>query len=274
MVIVRSLSITALSLLVAVNAVAKQKGFSAVVNTEPSTHTKQLAPVFDSLKVEGTLVIQRLGSKELTIHAPNRAVRPFSPASTFKIPNTLIGLEYKVVTSPTSVFKWDKQQRWLDTWNQDHTLQSAYKVSCVWCYQHLARQLNLTTYKTELAKLQYGNQNPGSQIDQFWLNGDLTISALEQVEFLIRLIENRLPYQTHLQNLTKEIMLERVESNYKIYAKTGWAAGDINVGWYVGYIETVEGIWVFAMNMDLSDIQKAPLRKQVVMQALSRLKII
>jgi len=257
MVIVRSLSITALSLLVAVNAVAKQKGFSAVVNTEPSTHTKQLAPVFDSLKVEGTLVIQRLGSKELTIHAPNRAVRPFSPASTFKIPNTLIGLEYKVVTSPTSVFKWDKQQRWLDTWNQDHTLQSAYKVSCVWC-----------------SKLQYGNQNPGSQIDQFWLNGDLTISALEQVEFLIRLIENRLPYQTHLQNLTKEIMLERVESNYKIYAKTGWAAGDINVGWYVGYIETVEGIWVFAMNMDLSDIQKAPLRKQVVMQALSRLKII
>lgn len=61
----------------------------------------------------------------------------FSPASTFKIPNTLIALNEGVVTKD-SVIVWDKKIREYESWNKDQTLLTAFKSSCVWCYQEFA----------------------------------------------------------------------------------------------------------------------------------------
>ena len=219
-------------------------------------------------------MLQKYGTEQQTIYRPQRAKQAYSPASTFKIPNTLIALKYGLVNSPDSVFKWDGQKRWLDIWNQDQTLRSAYQVSCVWCYQSLARKLGSKIYKKELTALNYGNHQLGNQIDQFWLDGSLSISALQQVGFLIRLIDKDLPFTIESQRMTKQIMREDRQGEYGLYAKSGWAAGEINIGWYVGYVEASTGVWVFAMNMDLQDPKRAPLRQKVVMQALSELGII
>ena len=58
------------------------------------------------------------------------------PASTFKIPNSIIALETGVVEDPDKdVFKWDGVTRSFEPWNKDHTLRSAIAVSAVPVYQ-------------------------------------------------------------------------------------------------------------------------------------------
>ena len=56
------------------------------------------------------------------------------PASTFKIPNTLIALEEGVIKDQFEVIKWDGVVRQYAPWNADQTLATAFSRSCVWCY--------------------------------------------------------------------------------------------------------------------------------------------
>ena len=129
------------------------------------------------------------------MHNEKRAKQQLSPASTFKILNTLIALDVGVVTSKDSVFQWDGTKRGLDAWNKDQTLQSAFKVSCVWCYQEIARNVGESRYRSALMDANYGNQRIGDQVDQFWLNGELQVSALEQINFLSRLVSDSGPFR-------------------------------------------------------------------------------
>jgi len=129
------------------------------------------------------------------VHNKKRAKQQLSPASTFKILNTLIALDVGVVTSKDSVFQWDGTKRGLDAWNKDQTLQSAFKVSCVWCYQEIARNVGESRYRSALMDANYGNQRIGDQVDQFWLNGELQVSALEQINFLSRLVSDSVPFR-------------------------------------------------------------------------------
>ena len=72
-----------------------------------------------------------------------RCQQGFLPASTFKIINTLIGLETGVISDSTYELKWDGKKRFVPAWNYDHTLVSAFRVSAVWYYQELARRVGL-----------------------------------------------------------------------------------------------------------------------------------
>ena len=51
---------------------------------------KEVEEVFKKYKVEGTIVIESLNTKKIYIYNDKRAKNLYSPASTFKIPNTLI----------------------------------------------------------------------------------------------------------------------------------------------------------------------------------------
>ena len=65
----------------------------------------------------------------------------FIPASTFKIPNTLIILEEGLIKNQFEIIKWDGKEREYAPWNKDQTLKSAFQHSCVWCYQRYAKQV-------------------------------------------------------------------------------------------------------------------------------------
>ena len=54
-----------------------------------------------------------------------RCEKRFCPASTFKIPNSIIGLETGAI-DPDEKFKWDGKQRAIPSWNQDHGQQVHY----------------------------------------------------------------------------------------------------------------------------------------------------
>jgi beta-lactamase class D len=229
--------------------------------------------LFRSHDIVATFAVASADGQVESVYNPERAAERFAAASTFKIPNTLIALDAGVVTSRDSTFTWDGRDRGLPFWNRDHTLASAIRFSCVWCYQEMARQVGREKYAEELARMDYGNQFLGDTPDRFWLNGDLKISALEQIRFLRKLFNDELPYRREHVDLLKEIMLVEEGEGYRIHAKTGWTGAAVTpqVGWYVGFMEAGAKTWLFAMNMQVDREADLPLRIEITKEALQTL---
>jgi len=66
-----------------------------------------VAEVFQAENVIGTLVVATANGAPVYVLNEERSRVQFSPASTFKVPNTLIALDAGVVTSRDSSFTWD-----------------------------------------------------------------------------------------------------------------------------------------------------------------------
>lgn len=140
----------------------------------------QLAELFKREGVSGTFVVHDLAADTYTVHDRNRALTRYVPASTFKIPNSLIGLSLGVVSSVDEVLPYGGKPARRPEWAQDMPLREAIKVSNVPVYQGLARRIGLERMRRALQQLDYGNTDPGSTVDTFWLDGPLKISAFEQ----------------------------------------------------------------------------------------------
>lgn len=236
---------------------------------------QQLNALFTEAKVNGSLVITTLDGDERYVHDPQRAAKRYWPASTFKVPNTLIALDAGVVDNADSPIKWNGQKTGRKAWDQDQTLASAFVRSCVWCYQRFARQVGDSAYRQYLSSIDYGNKHTGKDVDRFWLEGDLAISIDEQIDFLGRLYRQQLPFKAEHYAVLKQIMLVEQTVDYKLYAKTGWAQppeGDH--GWYVGYVERGNAVWLFAMNIDIHSYEDAKKRVALTRQALAAKGII
>jgi len=205
------------------------------------------------------------------------------PYSTFKIPHTLIALETGAVKSVDERFEWDQKQYpaqdfWPETWKQSHTLASAFKHSAVWYYKALVPRIKPAEYKKWLAKFHYGNQTftPGS--NEFWLNNELQISPLEQVEFIACLLKNRCGVKAGTFSAFESTALQETKGGFSLYAKTGAGPVDPNnnngafTGWYVGYIKGDGGqpVAAFALYMEAESFAALKdLRKQLSLMLLA-----
>lgn len=234
----------------------------------------QLANIFKNKHIDGTIVIESFNKKKIYVYNEERGKTPLSPASTFKIPHTLIALNEGVVDS-NSLLIWDKIDKGMETWNQNQTLQSAFKLSCVWCYKEFALKIGSEKYKSYLEKLDYGNRYIGDNVSDFWLDGSLKITAFEQIKFLKKLYKNDLPFKVKDINTLKQIMIEEENKNFTLRAKTGWSTRfESESGWYIGYIETKDDVWFFATNLITHGENDLPLRKVITMEALKSKGII
>ena len=59
--------------------------------------------------------------------------------------------------------------------------------------------------------------------------------------------------------------------NYVVRAKTGWEG---KYGWYVGYVETKNDVWFFALNIDTKTKEDLAKRKALTLEALKTKGII
>jgi beta-lactamase class D len=204
---------------------------------------------------------------------PERVAERFVPASTSKIPHTLIALETGYAKSPEEFFAWDGVERAFDAWNRDHSLATAYAASAIWVYQRIAHDLGSGTMGRWLERFDYGNHDVGGTADltSYWLDGPLMISAREQVAFLTKLATNDLPLKPQTLADGRRIMRADGGDGWTLYAKTGWGQrpGAADVGWYVGWVEREPGsAWVFALNLDMPDeaarAKRIPLTRAVL----------
>jgi beta-lactamase class D len=98
-----------------------------------------------------------------------------------------------------------------------------------------------------LKKFDYGNQQIGDSIHQFWLNGNLQISPFEQLTFLYNLKSKKLGIREEIYDQLKKIMFVETIGGASIYAKTGWGFdGKKDIGWYVGYVEKNNNTYLFS----------------------------
>ena len=212
------------------------------------------AQFFQRAGVGGTIVIvdQRAGKDAHLVYGAERARTRFIPASTFKIPHALFALDAGIVRDEFQVFRWDGTKRDIESWNRDQDLRSSMRNSTVWVYQQFARELGEERERAYLRKISYGNADPSGGVDQFWLSGNLRISAEEQAAFLQRLHRNSLPFRIEHQRLVKDVMIVEAGRTWILRAKTGWAArAKPQVGWWVGWVEQPDGPVFFAINIDM-----------------------
>lgn len=214
----------------------------------------ELGQGFQALGTRGVIAIYDDQARRWTVSDPARAYRAYSPASTFKIPNTLIALETGVALDEAQVFKWDGKKRWNEDWNQDQTLQTAFRFSAVWVYQEIARRVGAEGLQSRLWAWRYGNAVAGPKHDSFWLDGSVRITALEQIDFLRRFAEHRLPISERTETLGRRVFLRDETPAWQLFAKTGWdGSGPVDLGWFVGWTERKAraGRCFFALNMDM-----------------------
>ncbi|MBL4669253.1 MAG: class D beta-lactamase [Flavobacteriales bacterium] len=240
---------------------------------------EEMQGIIDSANLNGAILIYDL--QEDTYYANNYdwCNEGKLPASTFKIINTIIGLECNVIESDSTIFKWDGKKQWSKNWEQDLVLNDAFHYSCVPCYQGVARQVGVKQMNKYITKLAYGTMLiDSSNLDLFWLEGESKINQFEQIDFLKRFYQTELPITNRTHQIMKKLMVIETTDAYTISGKTGWAMRNGNDnGWFVGYIETKDKVYLFATNVEPKkdfDINTfAKVRKEVTYKAFQLLNI-
>ncbi|HEY5373574.1 MAG TPA: penicillin-binding transpeptidase domain-containing protein [Polyangiaceae bacterium] len=258
--------------------------------TTTSTTTMTQAPTPDAIAttlpaavrlfadehVTGAMALFDTRDGKLLCSDPSKCDAGYVPASTFKIANTIIALETGVVSDAESPLPWDGQEYQNPDWNRDHTLRSAVQVSCVPCFQGIARKVGEARMHDWVNRLGYGNRDSSGRIDFFWLGGALRISPFQQIDFLRRLDGGKLPIQEHTLDVVRDVLTLDVGPEHVLRGKTGSAGppeAPTEVGWFVGFVELGERRVFFATVLDghSPDVDLKPVRRRVTERVLREL---
>ncbi|TRX62597.1 class D beta-lactamase [Fulvivirga sp. M361] len=214
--------------------------------------TPEFQSLIDSAHLEGTILIYDLQQDLYYSNDYKWAGKGHLPASTFKIVNSIIGLETGILEDDSTLFKWNGEKRALENWEQDLILRDAFHYSCVPCYQEVARKIGEKRMNEYLDKLDYGDIKIDSgNIDVFWLEGESRINPFQQIDFLKRFSMSELPISERTEGIMKQMMVMEANEKYVLRGKTGWSVRNgNNNGWFVGYVETTDGVYFFAVNVE------------------------
>lgn len=240
-----------------------------------SNASPELGAIFEDAEVTGTFVLYDVKADSFVVHNQARAKERFVPASTFKIPNSLIGLSVGAVESVDEVLPYGGRPQPFDIWEEDMALREAITLSNVPIYQELARRIGLERMRENVVMLGFGNEDIGETVDTFWLEGPLEISAIEQTQFLAKLAQGALPIAQEVQNVVKELVLLERGSQWKLYGKTGWEnAPESGIGWWVGWVEKDDRLYTFALNIDIQQASDASKRVEIGKASLEALGVL
>ena len=222
----------------------------------------EFAAALKDAGLTGTFVLIDGRSGSVQVADAARAQRRYVPASTFKIPNSLIALEAGAVRDENEVVPYGGKPQFIKAWERDMPLKEALPASNVPVYQEIARRVGLERYREWLAKLDYGNRETGPVVDRFWLDGPLTISAAEEARFNLRLVRGELPVAVRTRSIVRDLLKLESAGDATLYGKTGWFAkrGEVSIGWWSGWVERAGEIHAFALNIDMPQVEMAPKR--------------
>lgn len=257
--------------LLAAAGIWPSRGFAHVA-PQRSEIRADLAKRFADAGTAGTFVGYKVDDYLIVASDAERSGEPKLPASTFKIPNSVIALETGVVGDPDKdVFKWDGVVRGIEAWNRDHTLRTAIAASAVPVYQEIARRIGAERMQQYLDLFEYGNRDIGGGIDQFWLTGNLRIDPVQQIDFVDRLRRGVLPVSKRSQDLVRDILPVTKAGDSIIRAKSGLLGAELgkpSLGWMVGWAEKGSAQTVFALNMDCPEPRHIAERMTITQQCL------
>ncbi len=191
-----------------------------------------------------------------------------SPFSTFKIPLALMGFDSGVLSTlqePLVKFTQEIKKNF-EPWYypQNHPIQrfgtraqtpaSWMKYSVIWYSHYITQKLGVEKFQKYVNQFNYGNKDLSGTPEKndgllsSWLQNSLQITPLEQVAFIEKLSNRKLPTSKQAQeNTIKLIEMENVWDDWKLYGKT---AGGKPAGWFVGWVEKGHRRIVFAQYIE------------------------
>lgn len=241
---------------------------AALCAQESLPERSDFGAAFSEFQAQGTLVVadERGAGRRMSVFDRKRSEKRYSPASTFKLPHTLMALDAEAVRDEFQVFRWDGIERGFAGHNQNQDLRSAMRHSTVWVYERFAARIGPGEARRYLERIGYGNADPSTGHGNYWIDGQLAISAQEQIAFLRRLYRNELPFRVEHQRLVKDLMIVEAGRNWILRAKTGWTG---SLGWWVGWVEWPDGPVFFALNIDTPNrLDDLPKREAITRTAL------
>ncbi|MFV2176259.1 penicillin-binding transpeptidase domain-containing protein [Actinomadura sp. LOL_016] len=210
-----------------------------------------------------------------TVVDRQRAEQRRMPASTFKIPHSLIALETGVVEDENEVVPYGGEPQRLPQWEQDQSMRDAIEISNVAVYRTIARRIGVDREKRWLERLGYGNREVDTVDRVFWRDGPLEISAVEQAVFMGRLAGRRLPASAEHQRTVSDMVKVEEKNGYALFGKSGWAdAPRPQVGWWAGWVERDGHVYGFALTIDINRDADAEKRLPLVRDLLHRLGVL
>lgn len=222
----------------------------------------QAAPDFPTLfkNQDACFLLYNLNAhKVVDVYNKSRCKTEVSPNSTFKIALSLMAFDSKVITQQT-VFKWNGQHYSIPGWNQNETPQAWLQYSVVWVSQQITPQLGMDKINAYLKSFDYGNEDfsgdPGQNngLSHAWLDSSLKISPAEQIKFIGKLVQNKLPVSEAAMNDTKaNLYLETSANGWQLYGKTGSGSSVIQGvpeahGWFVGWVQKQDQVYLVVLN--------------------------
>lgn len=223
----------------------------------------------------GSFVLFDLSTDRWSIYNEELAAVRVSPDSTYKIYDALFALEEGIITPDASRLVWDKTVYPFETWNQDQTLSSALSASVNWYFQDLDRQMGTEVIRSHIREIGYGNEDISGGSDSYWLESSLKISPVEQVELLADMYRNTFNFAPeNIQAVKDSLRLDTSPAGI-LYGKTGTGQVDgqnVN-GWFVGFIETADSTYFFAVNISAKSNATGSKAAEIALDILDEMNI-
>ena len=199
----------------------------------------------------GSFVLYDTAKDHYMIYNEDLSTQRVSPDSTFKIYSGLFALEEGIISADSNERAWDGTLYSIDSWNQDQTLATAMQNSANWYFQELDEQTGYPALRGYYTKIGYGNCNLSGGIDDYWAESTLKISPAEQVILLSDFLRNKWGFDPENIQAVKDALFISNTDIGTLYGKTGTGSrnGRNTNGWFVGFLETDENVYCFALNM-------------------------
>ena len=221
---------------------------------------------------DGCAVVYHLNTGLYTVYNKPEVTRRVPPCSTYKIYSALNALELRIITPEENTLFWDGTLYGFDAWNQDHTLNSAMRVSVNWYFEALDQAAGMAQTEAFFREIGYGDGNLRNDPDSYWNGSGVRISALEQVELLAKLYRNDFGFADKNIAAVKDSMALNEEG---LYGKTGTGRldGKNIAGWFIGFAEKPDNTYLFAVYLSSENGADGGMAYQAAIRILENLSI-
>jgi beta-lactamase class D len=196
-----------------------------------------ISKLLDSAGVQGSFALLENGSGQFTIANLSRYKdSAYTPLNTFFIVPSLMALDNGMISQNPST--------WVSSDSVDF-------------YQQLISKLGRATMIKTIDTLHYGKGIVSNQLNDFWRDQSLRITADEQLGLIKKMFFKELPFQKRSQEMFKKMISKEDNSNYHLsYIEAADSLSQI--AWVIGFVEENKHIYFFVLNTTASKQGSAP----------------